>query len=74
MNLLLQGKVDIGIATEALTKEQLLTKTPYYTWQHSIIVPKNHPLTLTDKVTLADLANYPIVTYHECYTGRTNIN
>lgn len=74
VNLLLQSKVDIGIATEALTQEQLLTGTPYYIWQHSIIVPKNHPLSLKDKVSLADLSNYPIVTYHEGYTGRTNIN
>lgn len=74
VNLLLRGQVDIGIATEALTEQYNLTGTPYYTWQHSIIVPKEHPLLKQKHITLADLVAYPIITYHEGYTGRSKID
>lgn len=74
VSLLIQGKIDIGIATESLTTQEYLTGTPYYTWQHGIIVPQQHPLLEKEKITLEDLAAYPIITYHEGYTGRTNID
>lgn len=74
VEMLLQGQADIGIATESLTNEDNLAGIPYYTWQHSIITPKSHPLTQLDRITLDDLAQYPIVTYHEGFTGRAKIN
>ena len=72
--MLLQGQADIGIATEALTTEDNLASVPYYNWQHSIITPQNHPLTQKEKVTIEDLANYPIITYHGGFTGRSKID
>ncbi|SDB88016.1 CysB family HTH-type transcriptional regulator [Acinetobacter boissieri] len=74
VEMLLQGQADIGIATESLTTEDNLAGIPYYTWQHSIITPKDHPLTKLAHITLEDLAQYPIVTYHEGFTGRAKIN
>ncbi|MBF7682458.1 CysB family HTH-type transcriptional regulator [Acinetobacter sp. B5B] len=74
VEMLLQGQADIGIATESLTTEDNLAGIPYYTWQHSIITPKEHPLTKLEHITLEDLAQYPIVTYHEGFTGRAKIN
>lgn len=47
---------------------------PLYTWHHDVIVPNGHPLAQKENVSLADLAEYPIVTYHEGFTGRTNID
>ena len=72
--MLLQGEADIGIATESLTAEDNLASVPYYTWQHSIITPKNHPLTLKPDINIADLAEYPIITYHGGFTGRSRID
>jgi LysR family cys regulon transcriptional activator len=74
VTLLRNGEVDIGIATEALGDEQDLVSFPYYQWQHALIVPDGHPLARTQPLTLEALAEYPIITYHEGYTGRARID
>lgn len=73
-NMLLNGEADIGIATEALTTEDNLASIPYYDWQHSIIVPKDHPLTTESNITLEQLVEYPLITYHGGFTGRSKID
>ena len=72
--MLLQGEADIGIATESLTSQDNLASVPYYEWQHSIITPKNHPLTKLDKISVDVLAQYPLITYHGGFTGRSKID
>ena len=47
---------------------------PCSAWNHAVVVPQGHPLTLLEKITLEDLVDYPIVTYHEGFTGRTAID
>lgn len=73
-NMLLNGEADIGIATEALTTEENLASIPYYDWQHSIIVPKEHPLSNVENLTLQQLVEYPLITYHGGFTGRSKID
>ncbi|ENV56878.1 hypothetical protein F951_02579 [Acinetobacter soli CIP 110264] len=72
--MLLLGEADIGIATESLTTEDNLASVPYYQWEHSIITPQNHPLTKETDITLEKLANFPIITYHGGFTGRSKID
>jgi len=72
--LLRTGEADIGIATEALEGESDLATFPWYSWHHSIIVPTGHPLTQVTELTPAILAEYPLVTYHEGFTGRGSID
>lgn len=74
--LLLLGEADIGIATESLTNEENLASIPFYSWKHSIILPQNHPLTQipAEQITLEKLAEYPIITYHGGFTGRSKID
>jgi LysR family cys regulon transcriptional activator len=72
--LLIAGEADIAIATEGLASIPDAVSFPYYSWYHALIVPLGHPLTQLPTITLADLAEYPIVTYHEGFTGRTNID
>lgn len=72
--LLLDGQADIGIATEALGDVPELTLFPYYTWHHAVIVPVGHPLESVRPLTLEAVAEYPIVTYHEGFTGRARID
>lgn len=72
--LLTAGEADIAIATEWLANVPEVVTFPYYTWHHAVIVPKGHPLTKLETITLAHLAEYPVVTYHEGFTGRTNID
>lgn len=72
--MLLQGEADIGIATESLTTQDMLASVPYYQWQHCIITTQNHPLTEKKDITTHDLAEYPLITYHGGFTGRSKID
>lgn len=73
--LLLAGRADIGIATEALDRYPDLAALPGYDWGHVAIVPRGHPLAEQDReVTLADLAEFPLITYDTAFTGRKHIN
>ena len=71
---LTSGEADLAIATELPSVAAELVSIPYYTWNHAVVVPQGHPLTLLEKITLEDLVDYPIVTYHEGFTGRTAID
>ncbi|PZP36708.1 MAG: transcriptional regulator [Roseateles depolymerans] len=73
--LLLDGEADVGIATEALAQYPELVALPCYRWTHSVVVPPGHPL-LDDAqpLTLARLAQFPIITYEPGYTGRSHID
>ncbi len=73
--MLLSGEADIGVATEALTNYPQLVTLPCYHWTHSIVVPPGHPLLESpEPVTLAQLAEHPIITYDVGYTGRSHID
>lgn len=74
VTLLRAGEADIGIATEALEGEPDLVTFPWYDWHHSVIVPDGHPLTSAPVLTLAKLAEHPLITYHEGFTGRGTID
>jgi LysR family cys regulon transcriptional activator len=70
----LSGKADIGIATEGLSQFEDLVSFPCYSWNHQIVVPQGHALLARDKVTLKDLAGYPLITYDIGFTGRSHID
>ncbi|KAA8735624.1 CysB family HTH-type transcriptional regulator [Acinetobacter qingfengensis] len=72
--LLLRGEADIGIATELLQSEEFIVSVPYYQWKHSIITPNQHPLASLTNIQLQDLQKYPLITYHEGFTGRAKID
>jgi LysR family cys regulon transcriptional activator len=68
------GTVDFAIATEALELFSDLIMMPCYKWNRSIIVPKNHPLAQVSRLSLEDVAAYPIVTYVFGFTGRSKLD
>ena len=73
--MLLSGAADIGVATEALTGYASLATLPGYRWTHSVVVPPEHPLLQAGgAVSLQALAQYPIITYEQGYTGRAHID
>ncbi len=74
VKMMIEGEADIGIATEALGNIPELVSFAYYHWQHALVVPNGHYLTQLDKLTLTDIAEFPIVTYHEGFTGRATID
>jgi LysR family cys regulon transcriptional activator len=68
------GEADIGICTETLRNVPSLISFPFYSWQHGVIVPKGHPLDNGEAPTLEALSEWPIITYHEGFTGRGSID
>ncbi|MDO9600521.1 MAG: LysR substrate-binding domain-containing protein, partial [Azoarcus sp.] len=74
VQMLLDGEADIGVATEALAEVPELASFPYYAWHHSVIVPEGHALQAVSPLTLEAVAEYPIITYHEGFTGRARID
>jgi len=73
-SMLKSGDADIGIATEALEGAEDVVTFPYYQWHHAIIVPEGHPLQSSEKLSLQEIAQYPIITYHKGYTGRSQLD
>ena len=68
------GTVDFAIATEALELFSDLVMMPCYRWNRCVLVPKDHPLTQVSTLTLADVAEHPIVTYVFGFTGRSRLD
>lgn len=66
--------VDFAIATEALELFSDLIMLPCYRWNRSIVVPRGHPLTGMPRLTLAEVAKFPIVTYVFGFTGRSQLD
>lgn len=73
-DLLVQGDVDIGIATEVLDGVPELITFPWYAWQHGLVVQHDHPLAKSEHLTLKDIAAFPLITYHSGFTGRSHID
>jgi len=69
-----KGTANFAIATEALHLYQDAIMLPCYHWNRSIVVTKNHPLAQLEKVTIQDLATYPLVTYVFGFTGRSELD
>ncbi|HEX7685232.1 MAG TPA: CysB family HTH-type transcriptional regulator [Trinickia sp.] len=72
--MLVDGEADIAISTEALDRSADIVTFPCYSWHHIVVVPKQHPLVGREKVTLEDVADYPIITYDRDFTGRSHID
>ena len=71
---IIKGTANFAIATEALHLYQDAIMLPCYHWNRSIVVTKNHPLAQLEKVTIQDLATYPLVTYVFGFTGRSELD
>jgi LysR family cys regulon transcriptional activator len=72
--MVLAGRADVAIATEALDHYPDLIALPGYTWHHCVIVPKGHALTKVKKLTLEELAAWPLITYSPEFTGRSHLD
>jgi LysR family cys regulon transcriptional activator len=68
------GTVDFAIATEAMEHFADLVMLPCYQWNRSVVVPKGHPLAVRTRITLEDVAQFPLVTYVFGFTGRSRLD
>lgn len=71
--LTLNGEADFAIATEGFEHFTSLILVPCYTWNRSIVVPRGHPLTRVGRITLADVAREPLVTYVFGFAGGSSV-
>jgi LysR family cys regulon transcriptional activator len=68
------NEIDFAIATGARDLFSKLLLVPSYHWDRKIVVPKNHELAkLERKLTLHDLAKYPLVTYVFSFGGQSSL-
>jgi LysR family cys regulon transcriptional activator len=67
------GEVDIGIATEALDQYPQLITLPVRQWSHCVIAPEGHAI-LKQPLSLDQLGRWPLITYDAAFTGRSRIN
>jgi len=71
---IISGGADVGIATESINLSEDIHTIPCYQWNRCVVMPKNHPLTEVRKITLEDLAVYPMITYDYAFTGSTIVS
>src|SRR5262245_59624676 len=62
-------RIDLAIATGASPIFGGLVRLPCFRWHRAIVVPDGHPLGEIVKPTMAQLAEYPLVTYSFSFSG-----
>jgi len=64
IDLLSKDEVDFAIVSGNLSLPSDILKIPCYQWHRLIIFPLDHPLGELKKITLSDIAKYPLITYN----------
>ena len=72
--MLIAGEADLAIATEGLAESPELVTLPCHQWNRCIVAPLGHPILKAQPLTLEEIARWPIVTYDDAFTGRSQIN
>jgi len=68
------GTADFAIATEALELFSDLVMMPCFHWNRTLLVPRDHPLCQSSRLTLEEVSQWPIVTYVYGFTGRSKLD
>jgi LysR family transcriptional regulator, cys regulon transcriptional activator len=72
--MLLEDVAEIGLATESLANFDELVTLPCYEWHHVVVVPPGHPFAQVDRLSLEQLAQEPLISYHPSFAGRSRID
>ena len=72
--MLLDGEVDVGIATELPRNHPQLAAISCRCWTHLVVAPAGHPLLTEAPLTIEKLARHPLITYDSGLTGRSRID
>ena len=67
-------RVQLAIATGSDGLFPGLVLLPVYRWHRQVIVPRKHPLAGIEKLTLKELAKYPLVTYVFSFSGASSLH
>jgi LysR family transcriptional regulator, cys regulon transcriptional activator len=65
----LSGEADIGITSAPTGGFQGLSTSPCYTLHRAVIVPAGHPLLGRKRLTLKEIAAYPVITMDTSFAG-----
>jgi LysR family cys regulon transcriptional activator len=66
-------RIDFAIATGTSPIFGGLVRLPCFRWHRAIVVPNGHPLGEIVKPTMAELAQYPLVTYSFSFSGPSSL-
>jgi LysR family cys regulon transcriptional activator len=72
--MVIEEVAEVGLATESLAHVPELVSLPCYEWQHAVVMPAGHPLAQLERISLEELARYPLVSYHPSFSGRTRVD
>jgi len=72
--MVLEEVAEIGMATESLADYPELVTLPCYEWEHVLVMPPHHPLAKKERISLDDIADEALITYHPSFTGRGKID
>jgi LysR family cys regulon transcriptional activator len=74
VEMLIDGTADIGVATESLAEPEELVTLPAYEWEHVIVMRTDHPLAAVERISLEQLAQETLISYHPSFAGRRRID
>ena len=72
--MVMEEVADLGLATESLAGAEGLVSLPCYEWHHVVVMPAGHALAQVERISLEDLAMWPLVSYHPSFSGRTRVD
>jgi len=72
--MVIEEVADLGLATESLAEREELVSLPCYEWRHVVVMPAGHPLAQAERISLEELAAWPLVSYHPSFSGRTRVD
>jgi LysR family cys regulon transcriptional activator len=72
--MVLDGSADVAIATESIAEYEELVTLPCRQWNRCVIATPKHPILREQPLTLDAIARYPLITYDDAFTGRSQIN
>ncbi|MFY7941424.1 MAG: CysB family HTH-type transcriptional regulator [Burkholderiaceae bacterium] len=72
--MLLEDVAEVGLATESLSSYEELITLPCYEWHHVVVVPVGHPFAQVERLSLVQLAQEPLISYHPSFAGRSRID
>jgi LysR family cys regulon transcriptional activator len=67
-------RVQLAIATGSEGLFPGMVLLPVYRWYRQVIVPNAHPLAKLEKVSLRDIAEYPLITYVFSFSGSSSLH
>jgi LysR family cys regulon transcriptional activator len=67
------GDADLAIGTDTTRHFPNLVKLDCFELQRCVVAPTGHPILAVPKLTLQEIAKYPIITYDNRYSGRWKV-